>query len=316
MCGILRDAGGRVLLARRPAGKRMAGLWEFPGGKLEPGERPYQALRRELQEELGVQVSRARRLIAFRHDYPHALVALEVWAVLAWHGHPAGREGQSLRWLGVGELETLDLLPASRPIVNTLRLPPVYAITDRDRYGEREMLSRLEGALARGLRLVQVREKDMARAERAGFLREVMERVHARGGWVLLNADPEEARDAGADGVHLDGRRLAAARARPLPEDRWVAASCHDRAELEHAARIGCDFAVLSPVHATPCHPQATPVGWRGFAELRRHIALPVYALGGVGPGDLVAARCAGAQGVAAIRGVWDGGGPFPAPGW
>jgi len=309
VCGVLRGADGRVLLARRPAGKRMAGLWEFPGGKLEPGERPYHALRRELQEELGIRPGAARRLIAFCHDYPHATVALEVWEVSAYAGTPEGREGQALRWCRTEDLAELDLLPASRPIVNALRLPPFYGITDAGRYGEAGMLERLEQALGRGLRLVQLREKAMAPARRRVFAREVAARVHRRGGWMLFNGDPEEALAAGADGVHLSGAALVALGARPLPPGLWVAASCHGRRDLERAAALGCDFAVLSPLRPTPSHPGAPALGWSGFRRARAGIPLPVYALGGLTAGDWAAARGAGAQGVAMIRGAWEAGG-------
>jgi 8-oxo-dGTP diphosphatase len=98
-------------------------------------------------------------------------------------------------------------------------------------------------------------------------------------------------------------------RTRPLPADRWVAASCHDAQELAHAASIGVDFAVLGPVLPTASHPHAAALGWEGFAELIATVPLPVYALGGVGPGDLVAARRAGAQGVAGISAFWPRGG-------
>jgi 8-oxo-dGTP diphosphatase len=89
---------------------------------------------------------------------------------------------------------------------------------------------------------------------------------------------------------------------RPLPRDAWVGASCHDAGELERAAELGVDFATLSPVCATASHPDSAPLGWQRFAQLVAAARLPVYALGGVGPGDLERARASGAQGVAGIR--------------
>jgi 8-oxo-dGTP diphosphatase len=109
----------------------------------------------------------------------------------------------------------------------------------------------------------------------------------------------------GADGVHLNGRRLASTGRRPLPADRLVAASCHGAADLRRAEGIGADFAVLSPVLPTASHPGATTLGWEGFAELADAARIPVYALGGMHPGLMDRAWGCGAQGIAGIRGLW-----------
>jgi 8-oxo-dGTP diphosphatase len=103
---------------------------------------------------------------------------------------------------------------------------------------------------------------------------------------------------------------LRAATARPLPADRPVSAACHDADELRQAQALDVDFAVLGPLGATPTHPAATTLGWDGFARLREDVSLPIYALGGLGPDDLAQARAHGAQGIAAIRGLW----PLAAP--
>src|SRR6185312_8528944 len=119
--------------------------------------------------------------------------------------------------------------------------------------------------------------------------------------FLLVNHDIELARELGV-GVHLRAAQLRELRERPLPRDAWVGVSCHDAAELDLAAGLGADFATLSPVRATASHPHAAPLGWERFAQLVEDARLPVYALGGVGPGDLDHARAAGAQGVAGIR--------------
>jgi 8-oxo-dGTP diphosphatase len=118
---------------------------------------------------------------------------------------------------------------------------------------------------------------------------------------LLLNHDVGLACELGV-GVHLRAAQLRELRARPLPHDAWVGASCHGAEELELAAGLGADFATLSPVNTTASHPAAKPMGWDRFARLVADARLPVYALGGVGPDDLGRARAAGAQGVAGIR--------------
>lgn len=118
--GVIPDRSGRLLLQQRLEGTPCAGQWEFPGGKLEPGESAGEALCRELREELGIEVRRASRLIEIRHDYPHARVRLEVMRVEAFEGEPRGAEGQAVAWVTAEEAEKLDLLPAAYPILRAL----------------------------------------------------------------------------------------------------------------------------------------------------------------------------------------------------
>ena len=118
------DAEGRVLIAQRPAGKHLAGGWEFPGGKIEPGETQVQALTRELYEELGITLTaQPRPLMRLRHSYPYGDVLLEMWEVTRYTGVPKGMDGQAVRWCTLDELEAAtELLPADRPVVRALRL--------------------------------------------------------------------------------------------------------------------------------------------------------------------------------------------------
>ena len=139
---------------------------------------------------------------------------------------------------------------------------------------------------------------------------------------MFLNGDPETARAAGAHGAHLPSRALARLERRPSWPGFGLAASCHDARELALARSLGVDFAVLSPVRATPGHPDARPIGWEGFARLVDSVDFPVFALGGLGPADREAAWAAGAQGIAAHPGPLEPGmnghcgynrAPFPA---
>jgi 8-oxo-dGTP diphosphatase len=120
VAAVLRDERGRVLIAQRPAGKHMAGYWEFPGGKIAPGESSEQALRRELAEELGVSLRRCHPLLQLRHDYADRVVELEVFAVDDYAGQPSALEAQALKWVAAAELGGQALLPADRPIIEAL----------------------------------------------------------------------------------------------------------------------------------------------------------------------------------------------------
>jgi 8-oxo-dGTP diphosphatase len=103
--------------------------------------------------------------------------------------------------------------------------------------------------------------------------------------------------------VHLTAEQLRSAPARP--DFTWCGASCHSIEELRRAEALGVDFVVLGPVHATPSHPDAVPLGWERFGEIARGAAVPVYALGGIVPRDLEQALSCGAHGIAMVRGSW-----------
>lgn len=304
--GVIADARGRVLLAKRPAHVHQGDLWEFPGGKVEPGESVQEALARELWEELHIRLLRVRPLIRVPHRYPDRAVLLDVWRVDAYSGSPVGREGQPLAWVEPARLDGYPLPAANTPIVRAVRLPSEYVISAAAEQGVETFLQQLGQSLARGAKLIQLRplldENDPAYGE---LVRRAIEQAHTAGAQVLLNGRPEAAQALGADGVHLNGTRAAALTTRPLPPPMLVGVSCHNAEELAHAAAIEADFAVLSPVAPTPSHPHATVLGWQRFAALVDTATLPVYALGGVGPEDLPRAWQSGAQGVAGISAFW-----------
>ena len=119
--GILRDATGRILIAERVCDGPFNGLWEFPGGKIVAGETPLQALKRELIEELGVELTAGSPFMDLHHEYPDRSVKLEFFEVSAWIGEPQGLEGQQLRWVSPAELDPAALLPADAPVVGALQ---------------------------------------------------------------------------------------------------------------------------------------------------------------------------------------------------
>lgn len=300
---VLTQQDGRVLLAQRPAGKPYAGYWEFPGGKVEPGESLDAALVRELHEELGIAVTSACRWITRVFEYPHATVRLNFFRVFDWQGAPHPHEGQIFSWQQPDAVEVTPLLPANFPIVKALSLPPVLGISHAEALGVDSFLARLDVALADGLRLIQVRDKTLPDDERLHLAREVMRRARPHGARVLVNGPLDLARAAGADGIHLDAS--AAARLTVRPDCEWVGVSCHDAGELAQAAALGADFSLLSPVLPTLTHPGAATLGWEAFSALAAASPIPVYGLGGLGRDDVALAQSHGAHGVALLRGAW-----------
>ena len=305
VAGVLSDNRGRVLLTQRPAGKHLAGLWEFPGGKCEPGEEPAAALRRELHEEIGIDTGALERVIAIPWAYPGKSILLDVYRVLGYSGVVHGRERQSLRWVPVDELRTMPMPAADQPVVTALRLPDVYAITPEPGRDADAFLHCLEQVLEAGTTMIQLRSKSLPVAGLRALAQGARALVRKHAARLLLNGHPGIAEELSLDGVHLPARELQRLTARPLGRDHWVGASCHDADELAHAARIGADFAVLGPVLPSMSHPRAQPLGWTQFAELCATAVLPVYALGGVTAGDLPRAIGAGGQGIAGISAFW-----------
>ncbi len=303
--GVLRNAEGEVFVARRHDKADQGGLWEFPGGKLEPGETARQALSRELEEELGIRVRDARPLVRIPHSYPHRQVVLDVFEVTAFDGEPHGREGQPVRWVAQDRLNTLAFPAANRAIVAAARLPGRLLVTPEPGHDHGRFLDALDRSIAADPGMVQLRAHGLSPQEYRALAVDAVAIARRHGVPILVNASPETCGATGASGVHLTSTVLGKLKKRPLGADFWVSASCHSPAELDHAARVGVDFVVLGPVRATASHPQAVPLGLDRFRDWVRDVPLPVYALGGMAPADWCEVRELGGQGVAGIGAFW-----------
>ena len=302
---VITRPDGSFLLGQRAPDTFYPGYWEFPGGKVEAGETPRAALIRELDEELGMDVEAAYPWITREHVYEHAHVSLHFFEVPAWKGEIRDHVHAALSWQRADAMTVEPMLPANGPILKALRLPRTMGITHAGEIGVAAQLARLDTALAGGLRLVQIREAGLAADERTAFAEAVVLRCRAVGALVVINDDMELARHTKADGLHLPACRLAELDERPDFE--WVGASCHNRAELEKAAALGFDYALLGNVKPTLSHPERAPLGWEAFGGMIGKLPLPVFALGGLAANDLTDAKTAGAHGIAAIRSIWQG---------
>ena len=302
---VIEDDCGQILLSRRADHSHQGGLWEFPGGKVDPGETLEQAIKREVWEELGIHVRSHSPLIRINHRYPDRTVMLDVHRITAFSGVPKGIEGQPLVWVTPEVMQDYPMPAADRPIVSALRLPDCYLITGPDLNDKEKFVRRFREKLSEGQRLIQFRAPGMESRAFRQLAEELVALCRPESTRLLLNSTPELASACGADGVHLTSRRLMSLDKRPLPAGQWVAASCHNATELQHAERVGVDFAVLSPVLATESHPEALPLGWQRFQALVDKVNIPVYALGGMLPWMVGQARDCGGQGIAAVRGLW-----------
>jgi len=303
--GILIRADGQFLLGSRPAGKPYAGWWEFPGGKIEAGETPYEALVRELHEEMGIAVLAATPWVVQCFVYEHATVRLNFFLVTAWDGDPQPHEGQSFAWQQPGSLNVEPVLPANAPILRGLQLPAQLALSNAAELGVEPWLACLRARLqgSDGLRLLVLREPQCDAERYRQLAEQVIPLVQQAGGKVLLHGHTGLASRLGADGVHLSSRQLLACTVRP---DGWCGASVHNEQELTRAAELALDYVVLGSVLPTQSHPAGPTLGWDGYARLvAQGWPLPVYALGGMHPDDVATARQAGGHGVAMQRAAW-----------
>ncbi len=300
---VLQRPDGAFLLAQRPADKIWAGYWEFPGGKVEAGETVRDALVRELNEELGIEALTVFPWLTRIFTYPHATVRLSFFRVTQWRGDLYPHEGQQFSWQRATEVTVAPVLPANVLILRALELPPLYAISNAVELGVEAFLIKLKMQLDAGLRLMQLREKGLGRAELRELAQRMVAMAHARGAAVLINGDVALAQEVGADGVQLTSMQLAELAERPAVL--WCGASCHTAEDLRRAEQLGCDFAMLSPVLPTKSHPGAAHLGWEHFSGLLAGSSIPVYALGGLTHADMNAAWQHGAHGIALLRQAW-----------
>lgn len=314
-----------VLVSKRRQNVDQGGLWEFPGGKVEPGETIGQALHREIAEELALIIHSPRPLITLQHDYPDKTVHLSVYRVDSFSYKAGidstatiGAEGQRLKWQPVHTLNSSDFPAADKTIITALQLPPLYLISGKF-ISLNDFNIRLSTAINQGIKLLQLRLKIQWIKHNRDLAAEIIKSASAlcvkEKVVLMLNIPDEYLREIIQkqqlvfSGIHFDSYRLHQLDADSVQAYRQhyrLAASCHTQQDINRAERLELDFIVLSPLRPTTSHPQAKPLGWRVFAEQISTTSLPVYALGGVGRADLSTAWQAGAQGVAGIRFQWE----------
>lgn len=304
--GVIVNAAGDILIAKRPDKVHQGGLWEFPGGKVEVNETLVKALQRELHEELAINVIATEPLIKIRHDYGDKIVLLDVHKVVRFSGEPKGNEGQPVKWVEPKKLHKYEFPAANRPIITAINLPQRLLITGG--FSEQdEFLFRVESALDKGVRLIQLRVSETEIL--LPLIPAVVDLCTKSSAQLQINTTPEifyQLQFYNNIGLHLNSKNLMACNARPVSKNVLISASCHNQSEVEHAQKIGVDFILLSPVLRTKSHPTATPLGWQKFSALVETATIPVFALGGMQEKDLLTAVESGAQGIAAISQWWE----------
>ena len=303
VAGVIERQDGHFLLASRPEGKPYAGYWEFPGGKIEQGEVAHKALARELYEELGIHDLVAYPWIHRKFSYPHANVNIHFYRIRSWSGTPSSLEGQNFCWCSPGNPPPEPMLPANYPVLSALALPSYYALTHFNDPADPLSINSFISALEKGVRLILMREPWINEAERIKLAKILKPLVLEKNASLLIHGTEGLAHAAGVDGIHFNSYELMRLDARP--NFSICAASVHNADEISKAVELGLDFIMLSPVLRTKSHPEKEPIGWGSFASLVSECPIPVFALGGLAPGDLYAAMKAGSHGVAMQRAIW-----------
>ena len=203
MAAVIRRVDGRILIARRADNAHQGGLWEFPGGKLESGEARLAGLVRELQEELGIQVTVARPLIDIRHDYTDKSIRLDVWLVENFTGEAHGAEGQPIRWVTAEQLSEYDFPDANRPIVQAVQLPERYLITP-DGIDPATLDSDLRHLAPRGNCLIQLRQPSLGSEQYQALAAALLAEHTDKATWILKG---DQAPQQGL-GWHLTANQL------------------------------------------------------------------------------------------------------------
>jgi 8-oxo-dGTP diphosphatase len=299
MAGLMIDGDGRVLLAERPAGKHLAGFWEFPGGKLEPGELPLEALTRELREELGIELQTAQPLIRVPWTYDDRHLVLDAWRVDAWLGAPQSLEGQALTWCAPDAIDPQSMTPADRPILQALRLPAMYAVTPADlQLDQRDAwIARVDEKFGGGLRLLQLCLPHWPVESVRALARELQPAAQRHGAQLLLHGDIDGARQLGV-GVQLDIAQCAGLSERPLPWRQLVGVTCRHACDLAAATRLSADFAtLLLGGDGSGSSPFDAARAWANLQSLAETASLPVYVEHDISTLEPAQAKRCGAQG-------------------
>ena len=302
--GVIKGSQNKILIAKRPAHVHQGGRWEFPGGKVENDESAEDALRRELQEELSIQIKKFCSLRKIRHDYQDKSVLLDIYLVDRFLGDAHGCEGQPIKWVSIDQLKYFSFPEANRAIINMLTLPEFCLITGKFDSPD-DFFEKLRSSLERGIRLVQLRINELGLQEQEEIARKSYELCQQYD--ALLLVKPSLGNMPGLDvaGMHLTSQQLFAYVQRPVAKEKLLSASVHNLTELVRAEKLQADFILLSPVLHTTSHPDAEPLGWDKFEVIVEKVNCPVFALGGVDESDLLQAKRCGAHGIAAISALW-----------
>lgn len=305
--GIIKNTENEVLVTKRRRNAHLGGLLEFPGGKLKASEAPKEALRRELKEELNIDLHHCSPLIQIPYTYPDRKIFLDVYTVNNYSGLVTANEAQELKWMEITTLTNAKFPSANLGIIRALQLPKIIPVTPNLSQDPGNFLKCFENVVTNGeISIIQLRSHDLCFSKYMQLAGNCLKLCKQHCTKLVLNREPKCLQELKATGLHLSSKRLLAARERPLGKKYLVSASCHNFDEVFHASKIGLDYIFLGPVIEKYSSTNNNHLGWDNFAALVQESLIPVYAIGGLHVGDVDTAVKHGGQGIAAIRDLWN----------
>lgn len=301
--GVIFNQQDQVLIAKRQHDKHLAGYWEFPGGKLMPGESFKTALRRELVEEVGINALTAIKFFATRYQYTDRNLTFQCFKVTNYSGDVTLSSYQSRRWVSLNELAEVGFPAANHAIIDALTLPMQYVIADENIMGAK-LFSSVESQLKSGARLIQHRAGSIAESEYVANSHRLKYLCSQYGAKYLANCPLDWLSRVKPSGVHLNSHSLKEVFEgnQQIYDFELYSAACHNEEDISMANQLGLRCLLIGPVNFTMSHPGGNKLGWKRFNQLCSYANVPVYALGGMCVNDYRTAVMHGGQGIAAIR--------------
>jgi len=304
--GVIRNHENEVLVSRRKPNTHLGNMLEIPGGKVEQGEQPLEALKRELEEELAIQVVDATQLIQVPYQYSKCSLLLDVFEVHEFTGTIKSNEGQDVFWKSIAKLNDAEFPEANSGILRAIKLPKIFPVTP-NYSDDQNYFEHFENIVSdKDIEIIQLRSHDLEEAEYNLLAKRCAELCKKHSVKLVLNREISSIENLEYSGVHLTSENLNRLTKRPLADEVLVGASCHNAKEIEKANTLKLDYVFIGAVNEKNNVNNHKKLGWDGFAALAKECAIPAYAIGGMLRSDTTSCGEYGAQGVAAIRSFWD----------
>lgn len=295
-----------VLVSRRKSDAHLGGLLEFPGGKVEQNESPMSALKREIKEEVNIEITHASPLIQFPFSYSDRNIFLDVYVVDKYSGNVCSQEGQEIYWKNIEALNCKEFPAANYGVIRALQLPKKYPVTPNYSDDPENFLINFESVVCNeSIKIIQLRAHDLAKSDYLKLFRQCADLCRKHSAKLVLNRDVSVFDESLAAGIHLTSNKLLNTKKRPLDEQYLVGASCHNKNEVEYANKLNLDYVFLGPVKEKNHSHNEARLDWDGFSKLSTNSKIPVYAIGGLNRNDVDTSIQYGGQGIAAIREFW-----------
>ena len=303
---IIQNTKHEVLVSERKPDVHLGGLFEFPGGKVEGGESPVEALQRELAEELNINALSFSPLIQIPYSYPDRKIFLNVYIVKKHMGIVSAHEGQKIYWKNISSLNDNEFPPANYGVIRALQLPKIFPVTPNYSQEPKNFLMKFEKVVSdETIQIIQLRSHEIKNSEYVELVKQcirICKKYHVK---LILNRELELIKNLDISGVHLTSEKLLGTKKRLLSTKYLLGASCHTQQEVNHANNLGMDYIFIGPVVEKYSSEISKTLTWKGFAELTQNSLMPAYAIGGLNEGDVDTSIIHGGQGIAAIRSIW-----------